>query len=77
MATVKNQLINRENRETVGEQFSEDARMTCRDVNVYYSEKQAVNSVSIDIPRNEVLAMIFRLREVDFLTLPQSNERYH
>lgn len=58
MATIKNQLINRENRETVGEQFADAARMTCRDVNVYYGDKQAVNSVSIDIPRNEVLAMI-------------------
>nr|WP_322740797.1 phosphate ABC transporter ATP-binding protein PstB [Desulfocapsa sulfexigens] len=32
--------------------------MTCRDVNVYYGEKHAIRDVSIDVGRNEVLAMI-------------------
>ncbi|WP_457575657.1 phosphate ABC transporter ATP-binding protein PstB [Desulfomarina sp.] len=32
--------------------------MTCRDVNVYYGDKQAIRDVSIDVGRNEVLAMI-------------------
>ena len=58
MNTHKNQLISRDNRDTVGEQFVKDARMTCRDVNVYYGDKHAVHNVSIDIVRNEVLAMI-------------------
>ncbi|WP_228130062.1 phosphate ABC transporter ATP-binding protein PstB [Desulfocapsa sulfexigens] len=50
--------IERENRTTVGQQFVDDARMTCRDVNVYYGEKHAIRDVSIDVGRNEVLAMI-------------------
>ena len=48
----------RESRETVGTPFVDEARMTCRNVNVYYGEKQAINNVSIDVGRNEVLAMI-------------------
>ncbi|MCB2184288.1 MAG: phosphate ABC transporter ATP-binding protein [Desulfobulbaceae bacterium] len=58
MTTSESQLISRDDRQTVGEQFVEDARMTCRDVNVFYGEKQAVQNVSIDIGRHEVLAMI-------------------
>jgi phosphate transport system ATP-binding protein len=58
MTPIKNQLISRDDRTTVGVQFAEDPRMTCRDVSVYYGDKRAVTSVSIDIPRNEVLAMI-------------------
>ncbi len=50
--------VERENRLTVGEQFVDNARMTCRDVNVYYGDKHAINNVSIDVGRNEVLAMI-------------------
>jgi phosphate transport system ATP-binding protein len=51
-------LFDRDSRDTVGEPFVEDARMTCRDVNVYYSDKQAIKDVSLDIGRNEVIAMI-------------------
>ena len=51
-------LVSRENRETVGEITVEDPRMTCRDVNVYYGTKHAIKNVSLDIGRNEVLAMI-------------------
>jgi phosphate transport system ATP-binding protein len=58
MTTRESQLVSRDDRRTVGEQFVEDARMACRDVNVYYGEKQAIQNVSIDIGRNEVLAMI-------------------
>jgi phosphate transport system ATP-binding protein len=50
--------VERENRTTVGRPFVDDARMTCRDVNVYYGDKQAIRDVSIDVGRNEVLAMI-------------------
>ncbi|MDO8942831.1 MAG: phosphate ABC transporter ATP-binding protein [Desulfobacterales bacterium] len=32
--------------------------MVCRSVNVYYGDKQAIRNVSVDIGRNEVLAMI-------------------
>jgi len=43
---------------TVGEPFVDDPRMVCRDVNVYYGDKHAIREVSLDIGRNEVLAMI-------------------
>jgi phosphate transport system ATP-binding protein len=45
-------------RRTVGTPFVENPRMTCRDVEVYYGEKCAINKISIDVGRNEVLAMI-------------------
>ena len=51
-------LFDRDSRDTVGEPFVEDARMTCRDVNVTYGDKQAIKDVSLDIGRNEVIAMI-------------------
>ena len=51
-------LVSRENRKTVGEITVENPRMTCRDVNVYYGTKHAIKNVSLDIGRNEVLAMI-------------------
>jgi phosphate transport system ATP-binding protein len=50
--------ISRESRETVGTVTVENPRMTCRNVNVYYGDKQAIKNVSIDIGCNEVLAMI-------------------
>ena len=51
-------LVNRENRQTVGDVTVENPRMTCRNVNVYYDDKQAIKDVSIDIGNNEVLSMI-------------------
>ncbi len=48
----------RESRETVGTPFTDDPRMTCRDVNVYYGDTQAIRNVSLDIGREQVLAMI-------------------
>jgi len=50
--------ISREKRETVGTITVENPRMVCRNVDVYYGDKQAIKNVSIDIGRNEVLAMI-------------------
>jgi len=50
--------VAREVRETVGQATVENARMTCRNVNVYYGEKQAIRDITLDIARNEVLAMI-------------------
>ncbi|MBU0673596.1 MAG: phosphate ABC transporter ATP-binding protein [Proteobacteria bacterium] len=47
-----------EHRGTVGVITSENPRMTCRNVNVYYGDKHAILDVSIDIGRNEVIAMI-------------------
>ena len=43
---------------TVGEQFCENAKMTIRNANVFYADKQAIHDVSIDIGKNEVIAMI-------------------
>jgi len=51
-------LVDRENRQTVGNITVENPRMTCRKVNVYYGTKQAIKDVSLDIGRNEVIAMI-------------------
>jgi phosphate transport system ATP-binding protein len=50
--------VSREKRETVGTITVENPRMACRNVNVYYGDKQAIKNVSIDIGCNEVLAMI-------------------
>ncbi|WP_166424756.1 phosphate ABC transporter ATP-binding protein PstB [Paraglaciecola sp. 20A4] len=43
---------------TVGNPFSEKAKMSVRNLNVYYDNKQAIHDVSLDIKRNEVMAMI-------------------
>ena len=51
-------LVSRENRKTVGDIIVDNPRMTCRNVNVYYDDKQAIKDVSIDIGSNEVLSMI-------------------
>jgi phosphate transport system ATP-binding protein len=45
-------------RPLTGPGSSRDAVMTARDVNVYYGDKHAVRNVSLDIGRNQVLAMI-------------------
>lgn len=51
-------LINREDRETVGDITVKDPRMTCRHVDAYYGDTHAIRDVSLDIGRYEVLAMI-------------------
>ena len=48
----------RESRDTVGTPFSDTPRMTCRSVNVYYGDVHAIKNVSLDIGREQVLAMI-------------------
>jgi len=57
-ATQDNRRVSRKNRSTVGTITVENPRMTCREVNVYYGDKHAIKNVSLDIARNEVLAMI-------------------
>ncbi len=52
------QRVDRDNRDTVGTQFVDNPRMTCREVNVYYGDKHAIKNVTIDVGKNEVLAMI-------------------
>jgi len=42
----------------VGTPFVDDPRMTCRNVDVYYGDNHAIKNVSLDIGREQVLAMI-------------------
>ena len=44
--------------ETTGVPFSDHAKMSARNVNVHYGEKQAIMDVSLDIGKHEVIAMI-------------------
>ncbi len=48
----------REHRGTVGNIRVEVPRMRCSRVNVHYGEKHAIHDVSLDLGKNEVLAMI-------------------
>jgi phosphate transport system ATP-binding protein len=41
-----------------GQSVTDDPVFSCRDVNVYYSGKQALKNVTIDVGRRQVLAMI-------------------
>jgi phosphate transport system ATP-binding protein len=50
--------ISTNGRKTVGTPFVDNPRMTCRNVEVYYGDKCAINNISIDVDCNEVLAMI-------------------
>jgi phosphate transport system ATP-binding protein len=54
----KRDLVSRDVRQTVGKISVDNPRMTCRNVNVYYGDKQAIKDVSLDIANNEVIAMI-------------------
>jgi phosphate transport system ATP-binding protein len=59
-ATVATKVrkVDRDQRQTVGLPFVEEPRMTCREVNVFYGDNHAIKNVSIDVGKNEVLAMI-------------------
>lgn len=50
--------FNREYAETVGDIASSNPRIECRNVNVYYGEKLAIQNVGLDIGCNEVIALI-------------------
>ena len=50
--------VNVMDEETIGCPFVDNAKMSARNVNVFYDEKQAITDVSLDIGKNEVLAMI-------------------
>ncbi len=50
--------VEREDRRTIGQQFVDNARMSCRGVNVYYGDKHAIKDVSLDVGKNEVVAFI-------------------
>jgi phosphate transport system ATP-binding protein len=51
-------ILDAAQQKTVGHPFSDNPRMTCREVDVYYAEKQAIFNVSLDIGKNEVIALI-------------------
>ena len=44
--------------ETIGEPLVDNAKMSSRNVDVFYGEKQAIHDISLDIGANEVIAMI-------------------
>jgi phosphate transport system ATP-binding protein len=50
--------VDRKQPKTVGNPFVADPRMTCRHVDVFYGGKQAIFDVSLDIGKNEVIALI-------------------
>ena len=50
--------VEREDYQTIGAPFVTDPKMTARNVNVYYGDKQSITNVSLDVGRNEVIAMI-------------------
>ena len=52
------ETISREDRRTVGNIEAENPRIKARNVNVYYGDKHAIHDVSVDLGKNEVLAMI-------------------
>jgi phosphate transport system ATP-binding protein len=43
---------------SVGTPFCDDAKMSMRNVNVFYAENQAIHDVSLDLPKNQVTALI-------------------
>ena len=59
VSVVSTSTVARENRDaTVGEVRVDKPRIRCTDVDVYYGDKRAINSVSLDIGKNEVIALI-------------------
>lgn len=50
--------VSRDDRRTVGDIEAANPRMICRGVDVYYGDKHAIKNVSVDLGKNEVLAMI-------------------
>lgn len=50
--------FDRASRKTVGNVRTDNPRMSCSDVNVYYGDKHAIKNVNLDLGQNEILAMI-------------------
>ena len=55
---VEADLLSMESYSTIGNNLVEDAKMSVRNVNVFYGDKQAIFDVHMDIKKNEVIAMI-------------------
>ncbi|MFT4926594.1 MAG: phosphate transport system ATP-binding protein [Phenylobacterium sp.] len=45
-------------KETVGNVFADNAKMSMRNVDVFYDDKQAIKNVTLDLARNQVTALI-------------------
>jgi phosphate transport system ATP-binding protein len=58
--TIKNKSLTdgMEIEHTVGNVFADDPKMSMRNVDVFYGDKQAIKNVSIDLARNQVTALI-------------------
>ena len=56
--TKSSATVDRDVRETVGDVQVANPKMRCLSINVYYGEKHAIKSISLDIGRNEVVSMI-------------------
>ena len=50
--------INNVKTKTIGEIFSKDPKIVCRNVDVYYGDKQAIKDVSIDIASKQIISFI-------------------
>jgi phosphate transport system ATP-binding protein len=50
--------LNIEYTDTVGQPLCENAKITTRNVDVFYADNQAIHDVSLDIGANEVIALI-------------------
>jgi phosphate transport system ATP-binding protein len=50
--------VDRESRKTVGKTTSDDPRIVCQNVNVFYGEKQAIKDFSLEIGNHEVISLI-------------------
>jgi phosphate transport system ATP-binding protein len=50
--------LGREFKHTVGDITCEDPRITCKNVHVFYGEKQAIKDLSLEIGNHEVVAFI-------------------
>ncbi|MGB8718806.1 MAG: phosphate ABC transporter ATP-binding protein PstB [Desulfobacterales bacterium] len=55
---IKKELEMLKGMKTVGDLTVINPRMTCRNVDVFYGDSQAIFNVSLDIGRNEVVSMI-------------------
>ncbi|SDY43045.1 phosphate ABC transporter ATP-binding protein PstB [Nitrosomonas sp. Nm33] len=51
-------IVTRDNRQTIGEITVADPRIRCTDIDVFYGDKHAVRNVTLDIGRQEIIAMI-------------------
>ena len=56
--TAMERAYDRDYQGTVGEYTSPNPRIRCRNVDVFYSDKQAVENVNLDIGINQVIALI-------------------